>query len=176
MYFRALHALLNKVWNEGTILAEISRLETQLTPVVVADPWYATAKDWDGNRADFSTSLNLLRHFVESRRSEIQIIIDNPPNGENLLAIERKQNKASRFGPHYKNNSINSKGNKNITQQQIEGWINYFRTVSEQEIYEAIQSQKFRALSLEIKEGILNQAEELKLNPVVEKIKKNLEK
>ena len=92
------------------------------------------------------------------------------------MAIERKQNKASRFGPHYKNNSINSKGNKNITQQQIEGWINYFRTVSEQEIYEAIQSQKSRALSLEIKEGILNQAEELKLNPVAEKIKKNLEK
>ena len=49
MYFRALHTLLNEVWDERTILAEISRLETQLTPVVAADPWYATAKDWDGN-------------------------------------------------------------------------------------------------------------------------------
>ena len=68
------------------------------------------------------------------------------------------------------------KGNKNITQQQIEGWINYFRTAPEQQIHQAIQSQKFQALPLEIKEGILNRTEELKLNLVAEKIKKVLEK
>ena len=65
---------------------------------------------------------------------------------------------------------------KNVTQRQIEGWINYFRTASEQQTHQVIQSQKFQALPLEIKEEILNQVEELKLNRVAGKIKKNLEK
>ena len=172
MYFRALRTLLNEVRDEGTILAEINRLEAQLTPVVVADPWYATAKGWEGNRAAFAVSLNLLRHFVEARRSEIRIIMNNPPGGENLLATERKQNKASRFGLNYKNKSSNSVGNKNLTQQQVEGWINYFLTAPEQQIHQAIQRPKIQSLPLEIKEGILNQAEELKLNLVAETIKK----
>ena len=86
MYFDALRTLLTDVWNEGAILAEINRLETQLTPVVAADLWYTTAKDWEGNPADFTTSLNLVRNFVKARRSETQRIIDNPPNWKNLLA------------------------------------------------------------------------------------------
>ena len=65
-------------------------------------------------------------------------------------------------------------GNKNLTQQQVEGWINYFLTAPEQQIHQAIQSQKFQSLPLEIKEGILNQAEELKLNLVAETIRKVL--
>ena len=68
------------------------------------------------------------------------------------------------------------KGGRNITQQQAEGWINYFRTTSEQQIHQAIQSQRFQTLDSKVQWEILNRAEELKLNLVAEKIKKFLEK
>lgn len=164
MYFEALRTLLTDVWNEGAILAEINRLETQLTPVVAADLWYTTAKDWEGNPADFTTSLNLVRNFVKARRSETQRIIDNPPNWKNLLATGRKQNKGNKAGLKYNNKSSGSEGNKNTAQQQVEGWINYLRTTSESQAHQAIQSQKFRALDSKVQWEILNRAKELKLN------------
>jgi len=61
-------------------------------------------------------------------------------------------------------------------QQQAEGWINYFRTASEQQIHQAIQDQKFQTLGSKIQREILNRAEKLNLNSAAEKIKKVLEK
>ncbi|MBT18822.1 hypothetical protein CMK17_02340 [Candidatus Poribacteria bacterium] len=83
--------------------------------MVAADLWYTTAKDWKGNPADFTTSLNLVRNFVKARRSETQRIIDNPPNWKNLLATGRKQNKGNKAGLKYNNKSSGSEGNKNTT-------------------------------------------------------------
>ena len=118
--------------------------------------------------------------FIRYRREEISNEIANgmpiwtaPPKS---LFAKEKQSPSDRTHLKGEGNSSSKKDKKNITQQQIEGWINYFRTASEQQTHQAIQSQKFQALPLEIKEGILNRAEELKLNLVVEKIKKVLEK
>ena len=58
------------------------------------------------------------------------------------------------------------------TEINSEGWIIYFHDASEPKIDEAIQIRKFQILFSEIKEEILNRAEELKLNLLAEKIKK----
>tara|TARA_B100002051_G_C16555988_1_gene545037 strand:- start:88 stop:339 length:252 start_codon:yes stop_codon:yes gene_type:complete len=58
------------------------------------------------------------------------------------------------------------------TEINSESWINYFHDASESKIDEAIQIRKFQILFSEIKEEILNRAEELKLNLLAEKIKK----
>ena len=58
------------------------------------------------------------------------------------------------------------------TEINSEGWINYFHDASEPKIDEAIQIRKFQILFSEIKEEMLNRAEELKLNLLTEKIKK----
>ena len=58
------------------------------------------------------------------------------------------------------------------TEINSEGWINYFHDASEPKIDEAIQIRKFQILFSEIKEEMLNRAEELKLNLLAEKIKK----
>ena len=115
--------------------------------------------------------------FIRYRREEISNEIANgmpiwtaPP--KSLLTKGKKRSPSD--GTDLKGKG--KKGGRNITQQQAESWINYFRTASEQQTHQAIQSQKFQALPLEIKEGILNRAEELKLNLVVEKTKKVLEK
>ena len=125
-----------------------------------------------------------IKYFILYRREEISNEIANgmpiwtaPPKS---LFAKEKQSPSDRTHLKGEGNSSSKKDKKNITQQQIEGliegWINYFRTASEQQTHQAIQSQKFQALPLEIKEGILNRGEELKLNLVAEKIKKVLEK
>ena len=58
------------------------------------------------------------------------------------------------------------------TEINSESWINYFHDASESKIDEAIQIRKFQILFSEIKEEMLNRAEELKLNLLAEKIKK----
>lgn len=103
MYFWTLHTLLNNVWDEETILIRINRFEKQCAPVVSADPWCATARNWEDDPADFATVLNRLRHFVESRRSEIQDIVNDYANEENLLATNQKQDKFSKSTANYKN-------------------------------------------------------------------------
>ena len=107
MYFWTLHILLNNVWDEETILIRINRFEKQCAPVVSADPWCATARNWEDDPADFATVLNRLRHFVESRRSEIQDseiqdIVTDYANEENLLATNQKQDKFSKSTANYK--------------------------------------------------------------------------
>ena len=59
-----------------------------------------------------------------------------------------------------------------ITEINSEGWINYFHDASEPKIDKSIQIRKFQILFSEIKEEMLNRAEELKLNLLAEKIKK----
>ena len=176
MYFDALSTLLIDVWSEDTILAEIDWLETQLTPVVATDPWYTTARDWEGKPANFTTSLNLVRNFVTTRRSKVQTTIENPPAWEKLLATGGKQEKGNKASLKYNNKSGSSEESESITQQQVEGWINYLRTSSESQAHQTIQSQKFRALDSKVLRGILNRAKELKLNLPFEEIKKPLEK
>ena len=73
-------------------------------------------------------------------------------------------------------NEIKKEKSEGTVQQQAEGWINYFRTASEQQIHQAIQDQKFQTLDSKIQREILNRAEELNLNSAAEKIKKVLEK
>ena len=58
--------------------------------------------NWEDDPADFATVLNRLRHFVESRRSEIQDIVNDYANEENLLATNQKQDKFSKSTANYK--------------------------------------------------------------------------
>ena len=190
-YERTLREILTKHWQEDDLLAEIERLEALLQPYMISHQKIMTQGKAFSNNKKRTKGKRLGRgsrrsigDFIRYRREEISNEIANgmpiwtaPPKS---LFAKEKQSPSDRT--HLKSGGSNSskKEKKNITQQQIEGliegWINYFRTASEQQTHQAIQSQKFQALPLEIKEGILNRAEELKLNLVVEKIKKVLEK
>ena len=74
-----------------------------------------------------------------------------------------------------------SKGGEASVRQQVEDWVNYFSEASNQQISEAIISEKFQHLSTEVKRGILAVARkeyEAKgvMGHVVEKIQKSLQK
>ena len=68
------------------------------------------------------------------------------------------------------------KSKVDISYQQIKDWINYFQIASEQQIHQAVHSQKFQVLPLEIKKKILKTARKLEFNLVTKEIKKPLEK
>ena len=195
-YERTLREILTSHWQEDDLLAEIERLGALLQPYTISDQKIITQDKAFGKGKDFSKGGKLSKgkksdpkkdlgkgnrrsigDFIRHRREEINNEITNgmpiwtaPPRSTWIKG--KKQSPSDRT--HLKGGGNSS--SKNVTQRQIEGWINYFRTASEQQTHQAIQSQKFQALPLEIKEGILNRGEELKLNLVVEKIKKVLEK
>ena len=189
-YERTLREILTSHWQEDDLLAEIERLGALLQPYTISDQKIITqdkafskgGKLSKGNKSDPKKDLGKgnrrsIGDFIRHRREEINNEITNgmpiwtaPPRSTWIKG--KKQSPSDRT--HLKGGGNSS--SKNVTQRQIEGWINYFHTASEQQTHQAIQSQKFQALPLEIKEEILNQVEELKLNRVAGKIKKNLEK
>ena len=134
-------------------------------------------KEFGANKDLAKGSRRSIGDFIRYRREEINNEITNgmpiwmaPP--KSLLAKGKKRSPSD--GTDLKGKG--KKGDRNITQQQAEGWINYFHTASEQQIHQAIQSQKFQTLDSKVQREILNRAEEFKLNLVAEKIKKFLEK
>ncbi|HHZ92471.1 TPA: hypothetical protein EYN65_18555, partial [Candidatus Poribacteria bacterium] len=190
-YEKTLREILAKHWKEDEVLAQTEQLEALLQPYMISHQKIMTqGKAFSNNKKRIKGeglgkgSRRSIGDFIRYRREEISNEIANgmpiwtvPPKS---LFAKEKQSPSDRTHLKGGGNSSSKKEKKNITQQQIEGliegWINYFRTASEQQTHQAIQSQKFQALPLEIKEGILNRVEELKLNLVAEKIKKVLEK
>jgi len=201
-YERTLREILTKHWQEDDLLAEIERLEALLQPYTISDQKIVTqgktfgknkkrikgkdfsqgkklskGKEFGANKDLAKGSRRSIGDFIRYRREEINNEITNgmpiwmaPP--KSLLAKGKKRSPSD--GTDLKGKG--KKGDRNITQQQAEGWINYFHTASEQQIHQAIQSQKFQTLDSKVQREILNRAEEFKLNLVAEKIKKFLEK
>ena len=71
----------------------------------------------------------------------------------------KKEGKGKRQGKNDDQGSksrgkIKSRKGQASVRQQVEGWTNYFRTASEQQIRQAIESEKFQDLPEEVKKEI----------------------
>ncbi|MCP4679434.1 MAG: hypothetical protein GY854_28885 [Deltaproteobacteria bacterium] len=86
LYYDALQAILDEVWDEAELTAEIDRMEDLLAPHVAADPWYATASDWSGNPAEFARLVQELRDYLPAKRTQMEEAIANPPTEVEPLA------------------------------------------------------------------------------------------
>ena len=87
---------------------------------------------------------------------------------ENLRRTKGKQAKRIHKKLEKKKNDRSGKENKKkeksakdlgTIQLEVEGWTNYFRTSSAQQIRQAIESEKFQNLAPKIQKEILNQAQ-----------------
>ena len=99
-----------------------------------------------------------------------------------VLETERKEGSPKRGrGKDSRGGKGGKGGEKASIQDQVKGWIGYFRNASNQQISEAIRSEKFQYLPTELKRGILAVARkeyEAKgvMGHVVEEVQKSLQK
>ena len=80
--------------------------------------------------------------------------------GKQAKRIHKKLEKKKNDRPG-KENKKKEKSAKDLgtIQLEVEGWTNYFRTSSAQQIRQAIESEKFQNLAPKIQKEILNQAQ-----------------
>ncbi|MCP4599087.1 MAG: hypothetical protein GY847_00855 [Proteobacteria bacterium] len=83
MYVEALNTLLTDYWDEAELLAEIDRIEELIGPAIADDPLLASGKG--GEAVDFSAAVQEVRDFVNNRRAQAQMVVDNPPAWEEPL-------------------------------------------------------------------------------------------
>jgi len=86
LYYDALQRILDEVWDEADLLAEIDRMEALIAPYVDEDPWYATASDWSGNPAELAPLIQELRDYVPAKRAQMEAAIASPPTEVEELA------------------------------------------------------------------------------------------
>ncbi len=85
LYYDALQAILDEVWDETELTAEIDRMEALIAPHVAEDPWYATASDWSGNPAELAPLVQELRDYLPAKRTQMEAAIVDPPTGVDSL-------------------------------------------------------------------------------------------
>ncbi len=79
LYYDAVQAILDDVWDEAELITEIDRMEALIAPHVAEDPWYATASDWSDNPAELTPLIQELRDYLPAKRAQMEEAIANPP-------------------------------------------------------------------------------------------------